>query len=168
MGDEQLQKTVSPGSGPSSELDNLVVPKANLAERWRRLLHMKQFTLWMLYVSLGLIMLGFDWAAFPQFLALPSYAERFGSFDEGEGAFIVSARVQACWNATSSAMQLLGGFAASFAMDKIGRRWWLLIMTVLQSVSNGVIYHSPDWKVMTVGRVLQGKAIIPGAHVDFR
>ncbi|PGG96186.1 hypothetical protein AJ80_09867 [Polytolypa hystricis UAMH7299] len=138
------------------QLDNLIVPRANLEDRWSRLWHMKQFTAWMLYVGLGLVGLGFEWAAFPQFLAFQTFSARFGEFDPTAEMYIVSSGRQAVWNATGSATMLIGGLSAGFIMNKIGRRWWLLITNAMIAISIGLAYGSTDWKVMTGSRVILG------------
>jgi SP family general alpha glucoside:H+ symporter-like MFS transporter len=137
--------------------NNAIVSTAtNTSNKWRRLLSMKQFSAWMLYATLGVVMLGFDFSAYPQLLAVPSFAQRFGHFDEKSQTYIVSSGVQAAWNASSSAAQLVGGLFSGFAMDRLGRKWWLLGMNCLTILSIGVVYQSKNWKVLTGARVLQG------------
>ena len=129
--------------------------------KWNILFGMKLYTLWMLYVALGVVMLGFDWSCYPNLLAFQSFSKKYGEFDAGTKSYIVASGRQAAWNGGSSGGQVVGGLVSGFIMDRWGRRNWLLVLSCLGVLSIGIVYYAPDWKVLAAGRVLQGKAPLP-------
>lgn len=86
---------------------NMVIAQADTQNKWRNLARMKLYCCWMLYVSLGVVMLGFDWSCYPQLLAMPHFSKKYGHWDPEQKLYIVSAGRQGAWNGASSGTCLL-------------------------------------------------------------
>jgi hypothetical protein len=69
----------------------------------------------MFYVSLGVVMLGFDWSCYPQLLAMQTFAKKYGYWDEGTKLYIVPSGRQGAWNGASSGT-ILRFFIIQFLM----------------------------------------------------
>jgi hypothetical protein len=102
--------------------ETIVPTTADTANKWHTLASMKLYVAWVLWISLGAVTYGFDLAIYTNLLAFQSFAQRYGAFDAVAHSYIIPARTQAVWNASSSASQIIGGLSAGYLMNKIGRR----------------------------------------------
>ncbi|KAH8820762.1 general substrate transporter [Xylogone sp. PMI_703] len=148
-----------------TSLPEVHIDQADKTHRWRRLLGLKQYFAWVCYSSMGVVMLGFDWSAYPQMLAMPFFAKKYGQWDPAKKLYVVPSSHQAAWNGSSSAAQIVGGFSTGFIIHRFGRRWWLFVLCCIQILSIGLVYASTGWKFMCAGRILQGYTI--GALTTF-
>lgn len=56
---------------------DIAIDQADTKNKWRNLASMKLYCAWMLYVPLGVVMLGFDWSCYPGLLAMPTFAKKY-------------------------------------------------------------------------------------------
>lgn len=90
------------------------IEAADTANKWRTLFKMRRYCLWVLFLTLGTVMQGYDFSVFGNLLAFQSFNKHFGRFDSMTESYIVPANIQAQWNAASSSCQVLGGLVSGY------------------------------------------------------
>lgn len=93
---------------------NVHIEAADTKNKWKTLSRMKRYCFWVLFLTLGTVMQGYDFSIFGNLLAFQTFDKRFGHFDKSTDSYIVSANVQAQWNAASSSCQVLGGLVSGY------------------------------------------------------
>lgn len=124
-------------------------------KRWKILGHLKRFTLWSLYISIGSMMLGFDFSIAGTLTAFPAFQQLMGTPYAGEASdYLISARIQSAWSAISTAGDIVGIGLSSLVMDRIGRKHTILFGIVFTSVGIGMQIAAHEWTLFLGGRLV--------------
>ncbi|CAK7201577.1 hypothetical protein SEUCBS139899_004283 [Sporothrix eucalyptigena] len=124
-------------------------------KRWTVLVRLKRFTLWSLYISIGSMMLGFDFSLAGTLTAFPAFQQLMGVPYAAEASgYLITARVQSAWSAISTVGDILGIVISSLVMDRIGRKHTIFFGIVFTSVGIGMQIASHEWTLFLGGRLV--------------
>lgn len=70
---------------------------------------------------------------------------------------LVSEQVQAAWSGVSTGGDAFGILISGMIMDRIGRKWTILVGCVLTAAGIGVQMAADDWKEFLAGRLVNGE-----------
>jgi MFS family permease len=111
-----------------------------------------------LWTSMGSMMLGLDNIVSSQILAFSAFQKQYGvPFASAESGYLVPASWQSYWAAAAQSGDFAGAIAASYLLEKIGRKPNVLISAILTSVGVGLQLASTEWKLYFVGRLVNGR-----------
>lgn len=119
---------------------------------------------WSAFISLSIVMCGYDQAIIGNFYALPAFRQRYGSIVPSDPAsgFQISAAWQVGLGMGSPAGQVIGGFGIGWFLDRFGRRYTFAACLVLTSAFIFMAFFSNSLGVLTAAEMLSG--VIWGAY----
>ncbi|ERS96913.1 MFS transporter [Sporothrix schenckii 1099-18] len=124
-------------------------------KRWAMIMKLKRFTLWSLYISIGSMMLGFDFSLAGTLTAFPSFQQLMGvPYAAEPSGYLITARVQSAWSAISTVGDIVGIVISSLIMDRIGRKHTIFFGIVFTSVGIGMQIASHEWTLFLGGRLV--------------
>ncbi|PKS06033.1 hypothetical protein jhhlp_007867 [Lomentospora prolificans] len=124
-------------------------------KRWTVLSLQKRFFLWALYTSIGSMMLGFDFGIAGTATAYPAFQRAMGvPFPDQPSGYLIPAHVQSAWSGVSTGGDAVGILISGQLMDRIGRKWTILIGAIITAAGIGVQVGSNDWKEFLAGRLV--------------
>ncbi len=107
---------------------------------WRAMKKYYIITIWTFGLTLGILLWGYDLVIVGVVASLPAFQEKFGTAYEDR--YIIPVSWLSAW-AVSSNIGLMGGaLVTGSVQDRIGRRWSLMIASVICSVSVAICYVS--------------------------
>ncbi|KAL4954557.1 general substrate transporter [Aspergillus filifer] len=130
----------------------------NPDQKWQILLSQWRYILWVLWVSSGVVMQGFDIVAGGQLAALPAFKIQFGIL-QPSGAYLIPARYISAWNSIAPACEVVSTFAVAPALEKFGRKPGILVAAVISIVGVLLQQLATEWKLHLAGRGINGIAI---------
>ncbi|MCJ1396874.1 hypothetical protein MMC11_000064 [Xylographa trunciseda] len=122
--------------------------------RWKTLFASKTFMFWSFYSFMSLIVLGFDLSIPGQVLAMPAFNQQFGYLYNG--TWVTPALWQSLWNGMTAIAQCIGALCSSWISNKFGRRASYAFSSAICIVGVGIQFASRDWKLMMVGKAING------------
>ncbi|CAK7237601.1 hypothetical protein SBRCBS47491_010038 [Sporothrix bragantina] len=129
--------------------------EAHHDKRWTVLFRLSRFTLWALYISIGSMMLGFDFSLAGTLTAFPDFQRLMGvPYPAEASGYLITARVQSAWSAISTVGDILGIVISSFVMERIGRKHTIFFGIVFTSVGIGMQIASHEWTLFLGGRLV--------------
>ncbi|CAK7229752.1 hypothetical protein SCUCBS95973_007334 [Sporothrix curviconia] len=129
--------------------------EAHHNKRWTVFLRLSRFTLWSLYISIGSMMLGFDFSLAGTLTAFPAFQRLMGvPYASEASGYLIQAHVQAAWSAISTVGDILGIVISSFVMERIGRKHTIFFGIVFTSVGIGMQIASHEWTLFLGGRLV--------------
>ncbi|KAF9891675.1 hypothetical protein FE257_003687 [Aspergillus nanangensis] len=138
-----------------TQIDYTVI---NPDQKWQILRSQWRYILWVLWVSSGVVMQGFDIVAGGQLAALPAFKMQFGIL-QPSGAYIIPARYLSAWNSIAPACEVVSTFAVAPALEKFGRKPGILVAAVISVVGVLLQQLATEWKMHLAGRGVNGIAI---------
>lgn len=111
---------------------------------------------WSMLLSSTLIMEGYDLALLGSLYASDAFNERFGTYSESSGKFLVSAGWQSALSNGARAGEILGLILAGWTSDRFGYKYTTAGSLVLMIAFVFVLFFAPNVQVLVVGEVLCG------------
>ncbi|KAL2106793.1 hypothetical protein VUR80DRAFT_6210 [Thermomyces stellatus] len=124
-------------------------------KRWSVFRKQYRFFLWALYSSIGCMMMGFDFGVAGTLTAFPAFQQKMGiPFPSQPSGYLIPANVQSAWSGVSTGGDAFGILISGIIMDRIGRKWTVLVGCVLTAAGIGVQMGADDWKEFLAGRLV--------------
>ncbi|RDW89744.1 hypothetical protein BP6252_01776 [Coleophoma cylindrospora] len=123
--------------------------------KWHILSRQKRFSLWVLYTSVGSLMLGYDYGVSGTCTVLPEFQEQYGvPFPSQPSGFLIPASYQAGWAGSACAGLTLGTILAGYTLDSIGRKHTVAVGGFLATLGIVMQVVSRDWDLFLIGRLV--------------
>jgi len=111
-----------------------------------------------LWISLGVIMQGFDIVAGGQLAALPAFQKQFGIL-QADGSYLIPARYLSAWSSIAPACEIAATFVFAPLLEKYGRKPGILAAALISTVAIVLQQLATGWKTHLAGRGINGIAI---------
>lgn len=112
---------------------------------------------WSVLLSSTLIMEGYDLALLGNLYASPVFNKKYGTFNEADGKYHVSAAWQSGLSNGARAGEILGLIMAGWVADRYGYKMTTIAFLILMIAFIFVLFFAPNVKVLVIGEVLCGK-----------
>ncbi|KAJ9136628.1 General substrate transporter [Pleurostoma richardsiae] len=124
-------------------------------KKWSILRKQRRFALWALYTSIGSMMMGFDFSLAGTATAFPAFQRVMGvPYPSQASGYLIPAYIQSSWSGVSTAGDIVGVLISGQLMDRIGRKYTILVGTILTAVGVGIQVASHEWKLFLGGRLV--------------
>jgi hypothetical protein len=110
------------------------------------------------WISMGVVMQGFDIVAGGQLAALPEFREKFGIL-QADGSYLIPAHYLSAWNSIAPATEIVATFIFAPLLERYGRKWGVLVASILSVVGIILQQLAPEWRMHLAGRGVNGIAI---------
>jgi SP family general alpha glucoside:H+ symporter-like MFS transporter len=110
---------------------------------------------WSMFLSLAIIMEGYDTKLMGTFLAMPAFQKKYG-YQYKPGKYQITAAWQAGLNNGSSVGSIIGLLLNGYVSERFGFRKTMLASLALITVLIFIPFFAPSIKVLQVGQVLMG------------
>ncbi|KAI1018727.1 hypothetical protein LB503_005559 [Fusarium chuoi] len=111
---------------------------------------------WSLVVSLSIIMEGYDTILIGSLYAYPTYARRFGEYQEATKTYQIPARWQSAMGSGPQAGAIVGAILNGFIIQRFGYRPAFLLGVVLMAAFVMVSFFGMSVELQAVGQILCG------------
>ncbi|KAI1775880.1 sugar transporter [Hypoxylon cercidicola] len=111
---------------------------------------------WSVLLSSTLIMEGYDLALLGSLYASPMFNKKFGTYNEANGKWAVSAAWQSGLSNGARAGEIFGLIFAGWVSDRYGYKMTTIASLILMILFIFVLFFAPNVKVLVVGEVLCG------------
>ncbi|KAI4864733.1 sugar transporter [Hypoxylon rubiginosum] len=111
---------------------------------------------WSALLSSTLIMEGYDLALLGSLYASPMFNKKFGTYNEANGKWAVSAAWQSGLSNGARAGEIFGLVLAGWVSDRYGYKMTTIWSLILMIMFIFVLFFAPNIKVLVVGEVLCG------------
>ncbi|KAI6087618.1 sugar transporter [Hypoxylon rubiginosum] len=111
---------------------------------------------WSVLLSSTLIMEGYDLALLGSLYASPVFNKKFGTYNEANGKWAVSAAWQSGLSNGARAGEIFGLILAGFVSDRYGYKMTTIASLIMMIMFVFVLFFAPNIKVLVVGEVLCG------------
>lgn len=112
---------------------------------------------WSALLSSTLIMEGYDLALLGSLYASPMFNKKFGTYNEANGKWAVSAAWQSGLSNGARAGEIFGLVLAGWVSDRYGYKMTTIWSLILMIMFIFVLFFAPNIKVLVVGEVLCGE-----------
>lgn len=112
---------------------------------------------WSVLLSSTLIMEGYDLALLGSLYASPVFNKKFGTYNEANGKWAVSAAWQSGLSNGARAGEIFGLILAGFVSDRYGYKMTTIASLIMMIMFVFVLFFAPNIKVLVVGEVLCGE-----------
>ncbi|CVK92119.1 probable Maltose permease [Fusarium mangiferae] len=110
---------------------------------------------WSLYLSMAVIMEGYDTSLIFSFLGLPAFAKRYGTLQD-DGLYSLSAPWQSALGQGAMVGQFFGLIVTGYAADWYGFRRTAAVACILNAAFILILFFSPNVETLFAGQVLLG------------
>lgn len=111
---------------------------------------------WSLVVSLSIIMEGYDTILIGSLYAYPTYARRFGEYEDATKTYQIPARWQSAMGSGPQAGAIVGAILNGFIIQRFGYRPAFLLGVVLMTAFVMVSFFGMSVELQAVGQILCG------------
>ncbi|KAF4429943.1 alpha-glucoside transport [Fusarium acutatum] len=111
---------------------------------------------WSLVVSLSIIMEGYDTILIGSLYAYPTYARRFGEYQDATKTYQIPARWQSAMGSGPQAGAIVGAILNGFIIQRFGYRPAFLLGVVLMAAFVMVSFFGMSVELQAVGQILCG------------
>lgn len=111
---------------------------------------------WSLIVSLSIIMEGYDTILIGSLYAYPTYARRFGEYQDETETYQIPARWQSAMGSGPQAGAIIGALLNGFIIQRFGYRPAFLLGVVLMTAFIFVSFFGMSIELQAVGQILCG------------
>ncbi|KAK9482022.1 hypothetical protein V1527DRAFT_455431 [Lipomyces starkeyi] len=139
----------------SSQIDYTVIDPS---KKWQMLRTHYHYAFWVLWTSIGSMMLGLDYVAGGQLVALDEFKRQFGVV-QADGTFIVPARYLSAWASIGPACDLVAALIAAPLLEQYGRKPQVLVVAIISTVGVLLQQLATEWKLHLAGRAINEAAI---------
>ena len=156
------------GSSAASQRDDMDAPSSSLADgaaaatdaehRMGLLASFKRYPKavgWSAFLSLAIIMEGFDTALLANLFAYPPFKERFGQL-RPDGSYELTAAWQASLSNAALAGEIAGLFLNGIIAERIGYRYTMIGALSMITVFIFIIFTSQSLTQLLIGEILAG------------
>ncbi|KIW05923.1 uncharacterized protein PV09_03116 [Verruconis gallopava] len=101
---------------------------------------------------LGAMVFGYDTAWWSGVLGMPAFTSRFGVYNPATKKYVISAPLTSSGSGIPTAGRILGSIATPYIADWLGRRWTMLVMSILFIAAIIVEVTSKSFWQIVIGR----------------
>ena len=123
---------------------------------WQAVQQYPTATFWALFISIAVIMSGYDGQIIFSFYALPAFQRKYGHLVEG--SYEVSAPWQTALGMGNPIGQVVGALASGWPMEKFGRRWTMAVCCLWSIGFVFMQFFANSLSILCVGEILGGLA----------
>ncbi|KLO88881.1 putative Maltose permease [Fusarium fujikuroi] len=110
---------------------------------------------WSLYLSMAVIMEGYDTSLIFSFFGLPAFAKRYGTLQD-DGLYSLSAPWQSALGQGAMVGQFFGLIVTGYAADWYGFRRTAAVACILNAAFIFILFFAPNVETLFAGQVLLG------------
>lgn len=90
---------------------------------------------------------------------MTSFCQDFGSYDDNLGAYTIEVWKKSLIVSILSAGNFLGAIGAGPTADRLGRRWAIIVTSIVFAVGVAFQTFATNWELMVVGRFIAGVGV---------